>query len=480
MSEGTKLGEFKKDHEFNTAVIREASSVNPEDLKATKIGEMSEFEKSLYPNAKKEEAATQKEKVTEEKSQKTGEKAEEKKQITESKKLNAEIQKTATKDISFEEMIRKEMLDYQQGDIIKGIVRRIEKAGVLVDFNYKSEGFIEKAELSVDPNASSQPLTPGDEISAYILKLETKDGYTLLSQKRAEYEFAWNTIIRIAKTKETIDVNVTSSVVGGLVVDYKGIKGFIPASQVLHSEKQNLENYIAQYLSVTVLQADRKRRKVIFSQKLARTKPQKQDMDKIFETIEVGQVCEGKVTSIKDFGAFVDIGGVEGLIHISELSWARVNHPSEKLKIGDKVKVFVLGVDREANKISLGMKQLQPDPWVRVAEKYKVGNIVTGVITRILSFGAFIQLEENLEGLIHISELASNHIEKVEDVVTVGQKVSAKIVKLIPAEQKIGLSLKRLSQEEKESDTETDEGARNEDVFLNAAEKIDNSISNGL
>ncbi len=162
------------------------------------------------------------------------------------------------------------------------------------------------------------------------------------------------------------------------------------------------------------------------------------------ESLEPGQVKEGRVTSIKDFGVFVDIGGVDGLVHISELSWSRVSHASELVKVGDEVRVFVLGVDKEAKRVSLGMKQLEADPWVKVAERYQVGQVVEGEITRIAAFGSFMRLENNLEGLIHISELAHNHIERVEDVVKVGDKVKAKIIKLVPEEQRIGLSLKAI------------------------------------
>jgi ribosomal protein S1 len=292
----------------------------------------------------------------------------------------------------------------------------------------------------------SNTIKEGDEVQAYIVKLETKEGYTLLSRKRAEYETAWNLLGRIAKTKEQIEIQVTSNVEGGLVVDYKGIKGFIPASHVLKTAEEKLEGFLNTTLSVVVIQVERKRRKVIFSHKLARIKPDKVDLDKVIDKIEVGEVYSGVVSSIKDFGAFVNIGGAEGLVHISELSWSRVNHPSEMLKVGDNVQVFVLGVDREHNKISLGMKQLQPDPWVNVMERFKIGQVVKGKITRLVSFGAFIQLEKDVEGLIHISELSYDHIEKAEEAVKPGQEVTAKIIKLLPDEQKIGLTLKGIDQ----------------------------------
>jgi len=337
------------------------------------------------------------------------------------------------------------LVDFQEGDIIKGIVRSIEKAGVLLDISYKSDGFIANSEFSFDYDETpSSVLSPGDKVNVMIVKLESKEGYTVLSRKRAEYELAWGRLSKLAKTKETILVRVSSSVQGGLVVSYSGIKGFIPASQVAKEGEGDLAASMNQQLEVVVVQVDRKRRKVIFSNRVSKAKMNREEAQKLLESLEAGQVKEGRVTSIKDFGVFVDIGGVEGLVHISELSWSRVSHASELVKVGDEVRVFVLGVDKEAKRVSLGMKQLESDPWVKVSERYQVGQIVEGEITRIATFGSFMRLENNLEGLIHISELAHNHIERVEDVVKVGDKVKAKIIKLVPEEQRIGLSLKAI------------------------------------
>jgi ribosomal protein S1 len=351
-------------------------------------------------------------------------------------------------------------LDYQEGDIIKGTIRTIEKSGLIVDINYKSDGFVANAEYSNDPaiTPTSDNLKPGDEISVYIEKLESKEGYTILSKKHADYELAWNTIGRCLKNKETLEVNITSTVQGGLVACYEGIKGFIPASQVIRDQDTPLSDFLEAHIPVVVLQVDRKRRKVIFSHKSAKVHPKKDNLAKIIETIEVGEVRPGKVSSIKDFGVFVDIGGIEGLVHISELSWARVNHPSELLKIGQAVNVFVLGLDKENYKVSLGMKQLVADPWVNIAERYQIGQVVSGTISRIVPFGAFIKIEDNLEGLIHISELRYGHVDNVGDVVSIGLKVQARIIKLNPDEQRIGLSLKGLNKnDDKNPSTDTEE-----------------------
>ncbi|MGE4170758.1 MAG: 30S ribosomal protein S1 [Candidatus Margulisiibacteriota bacterium] len=404
MSEGTRIGEFKESIDFNAAVKQESEVVSTDtELRATKIGEMSEFEKSLYPTE-------------------SGDK----------------------KSDAFADAIAMSVADYQAGDIIKGIVRSVEKSGLLVDIGYKADGFVSNAEFSNDPEASSSSVKSGDEIYVYILKLETKEGYTVLSKKRADYELAWNTLSKLSKTKDVIDVRIVSKVEGGLVSDYNGIRGFIPASQVLHDPSESLDHFVGSFLTVTVIQVDRKRRKVVFSHKQAKSKPNREEVLKLLDSIEVGQVREGKVTSIKDFGAFVDLGGAEGLVHISEMSWSRIGHPTELLKTGDDIKVFILGIDRENCKISLGLKQLESDPWVTVADRYAVGQVVDGTVTRVATFGAFVKLEDHIEGLIHISELSHSRVNQVDDVVKAGQVVKAQVIKVLPSEQRIGLSIKAL------------------------------------
>ena len=339
----------------------------------------------------------------------------------------------------------------KKGDIIKGEIRALEKSGMMVDIRYKSDGFISNSEFN---NFKADDYEVGQEIDVYILKLESKEGFTLLSRKRAEYEVAWGTVINNVKTREPIEVTVFSKVQGGLVSSYRGVKGFIPASQVLRDADQDLDSFLNQTIEVIVLQADRKRRKVIFSHKQASSKQPSSEVNSLFESLEVGQVKAGTVSSIKDFGVFIDLGGIEGLIHISELSWSRVNHPSEVVTVGDSVDVFILGIDRDNRKVSLGMKQLEEDPWVNIAENCKMGDIINGEITRILSFGAFMTIDGKIEGLIHISELSYDHVEKVDDVVKVGDKVQARIIKLVAEDQKIGLSLKGVDAESEDDASE--------------------------
>lgn len=417
-SEGTKLGEYKNTDEFSSAIKKE-EIVEPE-VKATKLGEISEFEKSLGAN-----------------------------EASEGSKNSAANTSFEADNASSDDMFQNELdrldMDYEEGDIIEGTVRSVEKSGIMVDINYKSDGYIANSEYSFDSDANlSEEVKPGDKIKVFIVKLESKEGYTVLSKKRADHELAWSEIALYAKNRTSIEVKVASKVQGGLVAEYRGIRGFIPGSQVIIQADEDLEMFVGQTIEVNVLQVDRRRRKVIFSHKQAMSRQVKEDASKLLEDIDVGQTRDGRITSVKEFGVFVDLGGLEGLVHISELSWSRVLDPTQLVNVGDEVKVFVLGVDKENGRISLGMKQLEPDPWASVNKDFEVGQVVDGTISRVVPFGAFIQISNQIEGLIHISELSYDHVEQVADIVKVGQVVQAKIIKLIPEEQKIGLTLKGL------------------------------------
>jgi len=341
---------------------------------------------------------------------------------------------------------------YKPGDIVKGKVVKLDPIGVLVDIGYKAEGLIPPAELSDKPYTSVEEIVKiGDEIDVYIEKLESKEGYVVLSKKHADKEKKWRIAYDAYKNKKVLEAKVISAVKGGLVVDCEGIRGFIPASQVAKKAEVELSEFVGKSLPIKVMEIDRKQGRVVLSHKLAAVEKQRFQIDKLFDELEVGQVRRGAVTSIKKFGAFVDLGGVEGLIPLSEISWKRVNHPSEVLKIGDEIDVFVLGVDREKRKVSLGLKELQPDPWVEAGELYKVGEVVKGKVLRLAKFGAFIELEKGLEGLVHISELSIKPVEKVEDAVKPGDEVQVKILRVLPEEQKIGLSIREvLLEKEKE------------------------------
>jgi ribosomal protein S1 len=337
---------------------------------------------------------------------------------------------------------------YRTGDIVIGTVVKVDPSGVLVDINYKSDGFIPPSELSEKSFSNINDIVKvGDKIDVLIEKLEDKEGYIVLSKKKGDYEKKWRTIYDVYKSRQAIEAKVTSSVKGGLVVDYNGIRGFIPASQVAKETEEPIESFVGKTLPIKIIEINRRQGKIIMSHKIAAGDKQRVDTSKIFDELEVGQVRHGTVTSLKNFGAFVDIGGIEGLVHLTELAWKRVNHPSDLLKVGQELDVFVLGVDKENKKVALGLKELQPDPWVKAAELYKPGQIVKAKIARFVKFGAFAELEGDLEGLIHISEISDKPITRPEDVIAVGEVVDVKVLKVLPEEQKIGLSIKEAKKE---------------------------------
>jgi ribosomal protein S1 len=337
---------------------------------------------------------------------------------------------------------------YNIGDVVKGTVVKVEPNGVLVDINYKSDGFITPAELTDKGfNNINEIIKVGDKIDVLIERLEDKEGYIVLSKRKADYETKWNAAFEAYKTRKAIEAKVTGAVKGGLVVDYNGIRGFIPASQVAKETEESFESFVGKTLTIKIIEINRRQGKVVMSHKMAAGEKVRPDASKVFEELEVGQIKHGKVTSIKNFGVFVDIGGVEGLIHLTEMAWKRVKHPSDLMKVGQELDVFVLGVDHENKKVALGLKQLQDDPWVKASELYKPGMIVKAKVARFVKFGAFAELDGNLEGLIHISEISETPITRPEEAIKVDDVVDVKVLKVIPEEQKIGLSIKQVKQD---------------------------------
>lgn len=350
-------------------------------------------------------------------------------------------------DITFKE--------YEVGQLVSGVIEKIDAGGAFLNIGYKSDGFLSPEEM--DKN-----MKIGDKIKVVIEKLESKEGYVVLSHKKAAAEAKWQEAGAAYKDKTLLEAKVTSAVKGGLVVDYHGIRGFIPASQVKKDPDLDLNTFVNKTLPVKIIEVNRRQGKIILSHKLGVTAKQREEALKIIDDIEVGQVRRGKVVSLKSFGAFVDIGGVEGLIHLSELSWKRVKHPSDILKLGEEMDVFVLGVDKVNKKVALGLKELQSDPWVDAPKKYKNGQIIKVKIARLVKFGAFAEIDESLEGLIHISELSTKMVQKPEDAVKPGDEVEVKILRILPEEQKIGLSIKEavLEKERREVEEKRKEEAK--------------------
>jgi 4-hydroxy-3-methylbut-2-enyl diphosphate reductase len=335
--------------------------------------------------------------------------------------------------------------EYKSGDIVKGKVVKVDPSGVLVDIKYKADGLILPEELSDRAFGSPEEVVKvGDVIDVLIENLENKEGYVVLSKKKADYEKKWKIALDSFRNRTLLEGKVLQALKGGLVVDCDGMRGFIPASQVSKKPEEPFESFVGKTIPVKVIEVNRRQGKVILSNRLGATEKDKAVASKLFDELEAGQVRRGKVASLKSFGAFVDLGGVEGLIHLSELSWKRVKHPSEVLKVGDEIDVYVLGVDKANKKISLGLRELQPDPWLNANDLYKPGQIVKAKVLRFAKFGAFAELERGLEGLIHVSEISKDPIQKPEDALKIGDTVDVKILRVIPEEQKIGLSIKEV------------------------------------
>lgn len=336
---------------------------------------------------------------------------------------------------------------FSEGDLVRGNVVKIEHDEVLVDIGFKSEGVIPARELSirkdVDPNDC---VSIGDEVEALVLTKEDKDGRLVLSKKRAEYEIAWKQVEAKYEAGEIVTGEVIEIVKGGLIVDI-GLRGFLPASLVDIRRVRDLESYLGTEVDARIIEMDRNRNNVVLSRRVLLEEDRKVERSEILSKLSKGMRLKGTVSSIVEFGAFVDLGGIDGLVHISELSWNHVNHPSEVVSVGNEVEVVVLDVDLDRERISLGLKQTQPDPWTELMEKYPAGMIVDGKITHIVAFGAFVEFAPGVEGLVHISELATKHVDAPKQVVAPGDEVKVKIVEYDLDKRRISLSCKAVAEE---------------------------------
>ncbi len=333
---------------------------------------------------------------------------------------------------------------FSEGDVVSGKVVRIDKDEVLVDIGYKSEGVIPSNELSIRKSVDpSQEVSLGEEVDALVLTKEDQEGRLILSKKRARFEKAWRRIEAGAESGEPVEGTVIEVVKGGLILDL-GVRGFLPASLVDIRRVQNLDEFMGKKLQSKVIELNRSRNNVVLSRRAVLEEERKEVREQILGRLQPGQEVEGKISNIVDFGAFVDLDGIDGLIHISELSWSHVNHPSEVLSIGDTVRVKVLDIDRDRQRISLGLKQTQEDPWQRVLNEYREGDVVEGRVTKIVAFGAFVQILPGVEGLVHISELAQHHVESPAEVVRPGDELKVKILEVDESRRRLSLSVKRV------------------------------------
>jgi len=340
---------------------------------------------------------------------------------------------------AYEETIK----SFEEGDIVAGKVVQVDKDEVLLDIGYKSEGVIPARELTIkhdiDPR---QVVNLGDEIEALVTQKEDKEGRLILSKKKAQYERAWGQIEKVMTDDGVVNGTVIEVVKGGLIVDI-GLRGFLPASLVDLRRVRDLHPFVGKKIEAKIIELDRNRNNVVLSRRKYLEEAQSEGRKKFLEELQRGEVRKGTVSSIVNFGAFVDLGGVDGLVHVSELSWRHVEHPSEVVQVGQEVEVEVLDVDLERERISLSLKKTQEDPWRQFARLHQPGEIIEGQVTKLVPFGAFVRVADGVEGLVHISELADRHVDTAEQVVTVGENTKVKIIEVDSERRRISLSIKQ-------------------------------------
>ncbi len=355
--------------------------------------------------------------------------------------------------------------DFNEGDIVDGYVVKVDHDEVLLDIGYKSEGVIPSRELSikhdVDPN---EVVTLGDHIEALVMQKEDKDGRLILSKKRAQYERAWGTIEKKKENDEIVEGTVIEVVKGGLILDI-GLRGFLPASLVEMRRVRDLHPYVGRTLEAKIIELDKNRNNVVLSRRAWLEETQSATRRAFLHTLRKGEIRKGVVSSIVNFGAFVDLGGVDGLVHVSELSWKHIDHPSEVVEVGQEVEVEVLDVDLERERVSLSLKATQEDPWRQFARSHQIGELIPGRVTKLVPFGAFVRVDDGIEGLVHISELAERHVDIPEQVVSVGDEITVKVIDIDLDRRRISLSLKQALQDQQQVTATEDELALEEGAY---------------
>ncbi|MDO4664648.1 MAG: 30S ribosomal protein S1 [Actinomycetaceae bacterium] len=335
---------------------------------------------------------------------------------------------------------------FNDGDIVEGTVVKVDRDEVLLDIGYKTEGVILSRELSIKHDVDPDDVVAvGDQIEALVLQKEDKEGRLLLSKKRAQYERAWGSIEKVKEEGGVVTGTVIEVVKGGLIVDI-GLRGFLPASLVEMRRVRDLQPYVGRELEAKIIELDKNRNNVVLSRRAWLEQTQSEVRSTFLQTLQKGQIRSGVVSSIVNFGAFVDLGGVDGLVHVSELSWKHIDHPSEVVEVGTPVTVEVLDVDMDRERVSLSLKATQEDPWQTFARTHAIGQVVPGRVTKLVPFGAFVRVEDGIEGLVHISELAVRHVEMPEQVVKVGSEIFVKVIDIDLERRRISLSLKQANE----------------------------------
>ena len=335
---------------------------------------------------------------------------------------------------------------FNDGDIVSGTIVKVDRDEVLLDIGYKTEGVIPSRELSIKHDIDpSEVVHLGDEVEALVLQKEDKEGRLILSKKRAQYERAWGTIEKIKEEDGIVTGTVIEVVKGGLILDI-GLRGFLPASLVEMRRVRDLQPYVGKQIEAKIIELDKNRNNVVLSRRAWLEQTQSEVRQTFLQTLQKGQVRSGVVSSIVNFGAFVDLGGVDGLVHVSELSWKHIDHPGEVVEVGQEVTVEVLDVDMDRERVSLSLKATQEDPWQQFARTHAIGQVVPGKVTKLVPFGAFVRVDEGIEGLVHISELAERHVEIPEQVVQVGDSIFVKVIDIDLERRRISLSLKQANE----------------------------------
>ncbi len=349
------------------------------------------------------------------------------------------------------EGIESSMKPVRTGEVVKGKVISVTEKEAMINIGYMSDGILTKNEICENEDVNLKDiLKEDDEIHVYILKMNDGEGNLLLSKKRADKVVAWDELDKASKDGLEIETTIREAVKGGVVSDVKGIRAFIPASQLSLSYVEDLKLFVGKTLTVKVIELDREKEKLVLSRKEIEKVEAEIKKEQLLSSIKPGEKRTGVVSRLAKFGAFVDLGGMDGLIHVSELSWKRVNNPSDVVSVGDKVEVYVLGVDKENNRISLSLKDVNENPWADVTGKCKVGDVVDGVVLKTLDFGAFVEIQPGVEGLVHISEISEERINKVSDVLNIGDNIKVKILDIDNKANRISLSIKEASEKPKE------------------------------
>lgn len=370
----------------------------------------------------------------------------------------------------------------QYGDTVDGVIMHVDRDEILVDIGSKSEGVVPSKEMSSLLPEERVELKVGDEVLVFVVQPEDKEGRAVLSLDKARQEKSWRRLQQQFETGDVLQAKVINYNKGGVLVNLDGVRGFVPASQVTgisrgpDAQKQSdMARMVGGSLTLKIIEINRARNRLILSERQAVQEVREARKDEILDTLKEGDVREGTVTSITDFGAFVDIGGADGLVHLSELSWSRVKHPAEILKVGDRVKVYVLNIDNDRKRIALSIKRTQEEPWTTISGRYELGQLVEATITQLASFGAFARLEDGVEGLIHVSEMGDGRIQHPRELVKEGDTVPVRIIRIDPARKRIGLSMRRVEgddgnypvedfdYEEAETGSSTNEGQESEE-----------------